>query len=467
MYLKKMYVRALISTLIAVYTPFLFGQSAPVISLSQALDSVVKNYPGLLAKQMQLESTGAGVADARHQGLPSLKLHDQVDMGTANGIGGSYFPMGIVPSTSGGIRPENDDALASGTVAVGYAEYELYTFGMKNARVEAAEALHGEADADYKKTEYRLQYAVAQLYFNILKYNLLAQIQQKNIDRYKTLYTYITAYTGSGIRAGVDSSVANAEISKARIQRIRTMETLNQLKSEFIYYTGLKNPSFNVDTGFYHLPPAVISQLQLLVSGDSAGAGNPVLHYYQSRLSYSLAQEKFIRRSFLPKLYVMGGAWTRGSSIGTGDVYGSLQEGLGYSRYNYMLGLAFTYNIMDLVHRHDRTSMQYFQTQAVKSELQEQQSLLASQVRQSDIAIGAALDKISEIPAQLKASREAYSQKLAQYNAGLINVMELTNVSYLLYSAETDELDARSDLLNTLLQKAVTNNTLNAFLSHF
>jgi outer membrane protein TolC len=68
---------------------------------------------------------------------------------------------------------------------------------------------------------------------------------------------------------------------------------------------------------------------------------------------------------------------------------------------------------------------------------------------------------------QLKASREAYSQKLAQYNAGTINIVELTNVSYLLYQAETNELDTKSELLNTLLQKAATNNTLQLFLSHF
>ena len=67
----------------------------------------------------------------------------------------------------------------------------------------------------------------------------------------------------------------------------------------------------------------------------------------------------------------------------------------------------------------------------------------------------------------LKASREAYAQKLAQYNAGLINVVELTNVAYLLYRAETDQLDAQSELLNTLLQKAATNNTLNAFINNF
>ena len=74
---------------------------------------------------------------------------------------------------------------------------------------------------------------------------------------------------------------------------------------------------------------------------------------------------------------------------------------------------------------------------------------------------------MKEIPVQLKAAQDAFSQKTAQYNAGLVNIAELTDVSYLLFSAETDQVGATTDLLNTLLQKAITNNTLNDFLNQF
>jgi len=444
-----------------------FSQTLPVISLKQAIDSVGKNYPGLKVKQMQIKSADYAISDAKHQALPSLKVSDQLDMGTANSIGGSYFPMGIVPSTSGGIRASNNSDISSGNVAVGYSEFELATFGLIRARVESAKARSKEAIADYGKTEYWLQYHVTQLYFDMLKYNLLSTIQQKNIDRYQVLYKYIKAYTSSGMKAGVDSSVANAEVSKAKIQYIRTQQVLKQLKSEFVLYAGLRTTSFKVDTNFYHLPVSAISQLQVLVSGDTISLENPLLNYYKSRWDYSLSQEKLIKKSFLPKISVLGAAWTRGSAISSKDVYGNFSSGFDYSRYNYMVGLALTYNIVDIVHRKDKTNEQYFQTEAVREELSEQKSLLTTQLDQSDIAIQASLDKLREIPVQLKASRDAYAQKLAQYDSGLVTIVELTNVSYLLFSAETDEIEARSELLNTLLQKAVTNNTLNSFISHF
>ena len=49
----------------------------------------------------------------------------------------------------------------------------------------------------------------------------------------------------------------------------------------------------------------------------------------------------------------------------------------------------------------------------------------------------------------------------------LPTLLNLTDASYLLYTAETDAVEIQSDLLNTLLQKAVANNTLNTFLSNF
>jgi len=467
MYQRIQFIRIAFTLLLSGIFSISYSQTIPVIGLKQAIDSAGKNYPGLKAREMQIKSADYAVSDARHQALPSLKVSEQIDMGTANSIGGSYFPIGIIPSTSAGIRGSNKSDISSGNVAAGYSEYELATFGLNRARVESAKALSNQAVADYRKTEYWLQYHVTQLYFDMLKYNLLSTIQQKNIDRYQVLFRYIKAYTNSGMKAGVDSSVANAEVSKAKIQYLKTRQLLNQLKSEFVFYTGFKSTTFNIDTSFYHLPAPVISRLQVLVSGDTITLGNPLLNYYKSRWDYSLSQEKLIKKSFLPKISVYGAAWTRGSSISSKDVYGNLSSGTGYSRYNYLLGLALTYNIVDIVHRKDKTSQQYFQTESIREELAEQKSLLSTQLDQSDIAIQASLDKLREIPVQLKASQDAFAQKLAQYNSGLATIVELTNVSYLLFSAETDEIEARSELLNTLLQKAVTNNTLNSFISHF
>ncbi|HXB11371.1 MAG TPA: TolC family protein, partial [Bacteroidia bacterium] len=193
----------------------------------------------------------------------------------------------------------------------------------------------------------------------------------------------------------------------------------------------------------------------------------PILAYYNSQWEYALSQERLTKKSYLPKLYLLGFAWMRGSSISPTDGYKDYSTGLDYSRYNYMAGLAFTYNIIDIVHRKDKVATQYFHAEAVHEEVNQQKLLLNNQLQQADIAIQAVLNREREIPIQLRAAQNAFSQKSAQYNAGIANIAELTDASYLLYRAETDAVEIQSDLLNTLLQKAIANNTLNTFLSNF
>ena len=421
-----------------------FAQTKTIVGLKQAIDTALYNYPGLKAKQFQVASAEASLNDSKHQRLPTFKISGQVDLGPDNSLDGSYCPMGIIPSTSGGIRPDNNTNLFSGNIGVAYLEHELYNFGLNGARIESSKSLVHYSKADYAETSYLLQFHIAQLYFDLLRYRLLTGIQQKNIERFQVLYNYIKAYSSSGIKAGVDSSIANAEVSKAKIEYIQTLETYNKLKREFVYYTGIKTNNFEIDTTLYYLPGVLINQLKENVSVDSVSNSNPVMAYYNSRWEYALSQEKLIKKSYLPKIYLVGSAWERGSSISSKDMYGNLSTGLDY-----------------------KAAIQYYQSESMREEVQQQKSLLENQLQQADIAIQAAIDREKEIPLQLKAAQDAFFQKSAQYNAGLANITELTDASYLLYKAETDEVESLSDLLNTLLQKAVTNNTLNSFLNSF
>ena len=116
-----------------------FAQTRTIIGLRLAIDSALHNYPELKSKQYQVESANASVTDAENQELPSLKISDQVDLGTDNGVPGSYFSMGIIPSTSGGIRQVLNTTAFSGNIGVAYLEHEFYNFGLNGARVQVSQ----------------------------------------------------------------------------------------------------------------------------------------------------------------------------------------------------------------------------------------------------------------------------------------------------------------------------------------
>ena len=132
-----------------------------------------------------------------------------------------------------------------------------------------------------------------------------------------------------------------------------------------------------------------------------------------------------------------------------------------------MVGLALTYNIVDLIHQNDKVAIQHYQSESFAKMSFNNNTFWKTSCGRQILLSERHLRREKEIPLQLKAAQDAFAQKSAQYNAGLANITELTEASYLLYKAETDEVEASSNLLNTLLQKSVTNNTLNTFLANF
>src|SRR4249919_1570515 len=122
---------------ILLFSHSVFSQKT-FISLSALNDSADHYLPRLMQKRALVNSASAFITETRHQFLPAIRFNDQVNIGSDNATAGSYFPYGIVPSTSSGVRAENDYQAASGNIAMLYGEYDLFDFGYKHARIEYA-----------------------------------------------------------------------------------------------------------------------------------------------------------------------------------------------------------------------------------------------------------------------------------------------------------------------------------------
>jgi adhesin transport system outer membrane protein len=93
--------------------------------------------------------------------------------------------------------------------------------------------------------------------------------------------------------------------------------------------------------------------------------------------------------------------------------------------------------------------------------------LLAINASQSDIELETAIQRLQEIPHQLKAATDGYRQKLSLYKNGLTDIIELNAALNILYRAETDYVQAKYSYSNALFQKAVTENQVNTVLNLF
>lgn len=429
-------------------------------SLQNLLDSSRKNLPILQQKLALINASKASITNVKHSFLPQIKFSEQLDMASNNSMATTFFSFGITPSTSGGIRNENSFDPVTANVGVLYSEYELANFGLNKAKLNFAKANVSLQEADFKKEQYLVDVEVARLYFNILKNQYRLDADRQNTERYQSIFTIIKALTASGIKPGADSALAKAELSKTRIVYNQTLGKINQQKQQLAYYTGINVERLLLDTVRYNSinasPVAMQFAMDTLV--------NPLIDYYAKKKSIVTANETLIKKSYLPKILLASSLWARGSSIQYNDQHESLATGLGYQRFNYAVGIGFTYNLFNGLYKKDKLVINRYQTQASDFELQQQKLAINSLSLQADNALQTTQANLLELPVQLQSAQATFAQKTAQYKAGLISLIDLTNASFVLYRSQTDYIETLSDWYLAQLDKAAATGNLNQFI---
>jgi outer membrane protein TolC len=117
-----------------------------------------------------------------------------------------------------------------------------------------------------------------------------------------------------------------------------------------------------------------------------------------------------------------------------------------------------------VVHRKDKLAISHYNTLASDYELKQQQLSLENVNNQADEAIQTAVKNLFEIPVQINASQATFNQKTAQYKAGIITLIDLTNASFVLYRSQSDYVQTMSDWLLANLDKAAATGTLDLFI---
>lgn len=440
------------------------GEAGRRLPVNEAVSLALHNYPSIRAREAQIRSGLASVTETKDRRLPSLNLFEQVDAGTSNNLGAAYFSAGIVPSISGvSARPENTGTVSTGNIGVAYLQWQATNFGGYKAGIQEAYSRLRVDTMDLERERFYITSIVLQSYLDLIRNYELSLVQWENLRRADTIRLAIRNYVLSGLRPGVDSSLAEAEYSKAKLNFLDVYNTFRQSKVQLSLLTALDTAAIGPDTGNDSL---LLGSLRSNTYKDSALTSHPFLNYFHSIYENSQAREQLIRKSYMPRLYVLAAGWMKGSSImPNGTIDKDLGSGLGYSRYNYLFGLGVTYDLFDLRRQKDRLNIQKYQTEVALHNYEEQARNLNNAGLQASVNLQTAIEKFNEIPVQLNAARDAYNQRLTQYNAGLSNIIDLTNALYVLNRAQTDLINTKDGVWRAIVQKAYAGNGIYQLLS--
>ena len=194
-----------------------FEVFSQVLTMEGAIEATLSQYPTLAAQRSALEAIRTNVRVVHDNRLPNVRLHDQIDVGTANGHSGSYFSLGLIVPTSGGRRAENRMDLASGNIALASMDWEVYNFGRFKAEDQLARTDILVGESALEREQFGLRQFVITTYLDLLQLKQQLKIEQRNIARVDTVRRIITNLVRNGIKPGLDSSLVTVQVSKAKM----------------------------------------------------------------------------------------------------------------------------------------------------------------------------------------------------------------------------------------------------------
>jgi outer membrane protein TolC len=443
--------------------------AAQPLTMAEALRITEANYPRIKAARDLVSASAFEWKAARQDGLPDLTLGIEAAYGTNDGMNGlSAGEPGLSVITSGPVTVTQNWNAAFGALYLTNINWNLYSFGLQRAHVAAAKGQYEQDRQALAQQIFQQQVQVAGAYLSLLAARQVRMAMQDNLARTLQLREVILARTVNGLNAGVDSSIADAEVSKARLSVLDARNYEEKQASQLAIRMGIPPREFQLDTG-------TVSRLP--VDPDGGGAanvdGNPDLMLFSSRVKTSQLVASYILKTGLPRVTLFGVGQERGSGYGANygtdpaDYSSAFFPGIQPYRANYLLGVGLTWDITTLGRSRSRAAAQQERSNAFSQDYLDEQNKLVNQLAFSSEQIRNALAKYRETPVQLKAASDAYRQKEALYENGLTNIVDVSQTLYLLNRAEIDRDVACNAVWQALLFKFGTIGDLNPFLQQF
>ncbi|MCC8425561.1 TolC family protein [Mucilaginibacter sp. UR6-11] len=432
------------------------------VNLKTLLNRVDQKAPALITDSAAITIRQAQAVETRNNWLPNLKISYQADVGSNNNTPGPYFSFGMVPSNSGGVRTVSNTDVALVNLGIVAADWEVYNFGAYSAQVKIANSDVSVEQNRFQQSKFQLQAYTIGNYLQLLRLQGFLAIQLRNIQRDREIGRSIQSLAKSGIRPGVDTSIAAAELSKARLNYIELNNQFKQVQLQLSAVSGLPYQSIVPDTLAVN---RLAGEANIAALANADTANHPLINYYKSIVDNSMQREDLVKKQYNPRIMLEAAAWGRGASVDASSNFNSLNTGWGFNRDNYVVGVGITYNLFDLRRRALKLRTQKTVTDYARRQLDEQRDALALSARQADEELNTARQRLLEIPNQLNAANAGYRQKLSLYRSGLTDIIELNAALNILYRAENDYVQAKYAYTAALFQKAITGNQVSSILN--
>ncbi len=409
-------------------------QPGEKLTLERAIELTLHNHPRGLEMKSEAAAAGERVGEARAALLPQLYGGAEYLRSTDNPIGNTtYLNPGFIPRITGTLHGAPTNAAQSfststtdnylGGVAV---QQYLFDFGRVRGRIEQRDEEAHAARFQSQATEIDLIFEAAQRYFALLAAGQKVKVYQKAIEQRSEQLHAAQVKASANLTPQIDVLTAQAALTRAQTDLLEASDQQDIARVALNNTMAISRNAPNYELADVLTYKPVSGNLESYFT--SAIALRPDLRALEAEARAAGAQIEQARSDYFP-------------SVGATAGYSAMGTGLPAAN-NFNAGIVVIWPIFNGFATQHQVEEAKATQNAIRYSIEDLELRVWLDVKSSYLELQTAVQRIHQAEATLAASSGQLELADKRYNAGLGNIIELTDAERFYIQDDAAYVDA-------------------------
>lgn len=434
------------------------------VSIREAVNIALRNYPEIARKQFKLAAAQANVRLAKTQYLPNLNVDIQESAVTPNRIasvvmnnvsGFDTVPVDSGPSVkSVTLRPEANSLQGLNL------NWLLVDYGLRKANDRFAYADARVARADVTLTKLDVAFAAADTYLDAVAEKQIILAATAALEHMEAAQLRARTLVAEGLRPGVEAAEWEFEVARAKIGLIKAERDTQLALVDLAEKCGIAANDIDVISDTLTRRP---NQLRGVFETPFDLRAHPLALQKNAEILRWRAKRDVLDKAYRPHLWLNASVWGRGSGSPTNPI-NSVAGGILPQVFNYMVGASFSFPFFEYFPLKAQKDMARSNEMAARADYDLAMQILEQKDARARILLAQTKRIADETPRLVDAARVREVKVLKQYSTGLANFVDLADAEKALAAAEVENAVAQVDVWRSILRLSYVQGDLRPFL---
>lgn len=432
------------------------------VSIREAVDTALRNYPTIAQKRFALRAAKANVTLAKTQYLPNLNVDLQESGVTPNRITSvvmnNVSGFDTVPVDSGTNATRPSYAPEANNLEGCNLNWLLVDYGLRKANDKFAYADARTARADVNLTKLDVAFAAADAFLDAVAAKQVIRSARAALDHMDAASLRARTLVAEGLRPAVDAADWDYEVSKAKIGLIKADRDTRLALVGLAEKMGIAANDIDIISD-----PLIRRPIEITQFGPFDLTSHPLAIMKTAEIFRWKAKQEVLDRAYRPHLWLNASVWGRGSGSNTNKI--SMVAGGALPQvFNYMVGASLSFPFMEYFPLKAQKQMARSNELAAQADFSLAMQILEKKDARARVLLLEARRVADETPNLVEAARVREIKVLKRYSAGLTNMVSLAEAERALAEAQVQDAVAQVDVWRSVLSLAYVQGDLRPFL---